>query len=321
MKISIIIPNYNGINYIENCLHALERQTYKSFEIIVIDNASTDGSYEIINNYSCLTKVIQLDKNYGFSKAVNEGIKRADGDYIVLLNNDTEVDKDWLLELVKCIEDDDKIFSCSSMMIRADEREKIDDAGDEYNIFGWSHKRGEGTSIKKYNTNRMVFSSCGGASIYRKKIFDEIGYFDENFFAYMEDVDLSYRARINGYKNVYCSKAIVYHIGSATSGSKYNSFKVKLSARNNIYTVYKNMPLIQLIINLPFLILGFLIKGVFFSIKGLGKEYFNGIIEGFKGLKNIKKTKFRLKNLMNYFIIEFEMIINTFKYVFEKIFV
>lgn len=319
MYISIIIPNYNGRNYISACLDSLFKQSLIPFEIIVVDNASKDESLKIVERYKDV-RLIKLDKNYGFSKAVNKGIKAAKGDYVVLLNNDTEVDKDWLLELVNCIEKDDKIFSCSSKMLRYHERDKIDDAGDEYNILGWAYKRGDGASIEKYNSNEPVFSSCAGAAIYRKKVFEEIGYFDENFFAYMEDVDVSYRAKIKGYKNVYCSRAIVYHIGSATSGSKYNSFKVRLAARNNIYVVYKNMPFIQLVINLPFLLLGFLIKGVFFGLKGFGKDYFNGIIDGFKGLKNIKKTKFKFKNLKNYIAIEIKMIINTFKYVFKKIF-
>lgn len=320
MCISIIIPNYNGFNYLSRCLNSLSSQDFDSFEVIIVENASKDESIRIIEKYKDV-RLIKLDKNYGFSKAVNQGIKIAKGDYVVLLNNDTEVNENWLLELKNCIEKDEKIFSCSSKMLRYNEREKIDDAGDEYNLFGWAHKRGDGALKDKYNKDCYVFSSCGGAAIYRKKVFDEIGYFDDNFFAYMEDVELCYRAKINGYKNVYCSKAIVYHIGSATSGSKYNSFKVRLAARNNIYVIYKNMPFIQFVINLPFLLLGFLIKGVFFSIKGFGKDYFSGIVEGFKGLKKLTKTKFKLKNIKNYFGIQFEMIINAFKYVFEKIFV
>ncbi len=115
------------------------------------------------------------------------------------------------------------------------------------------------------------FTSCAGAAIYRKKIFEKIGYFDEEHFAYLEDIDVGYRARINGYENWYAPKAIVYHIGSGTSGSRYNHFKTRYSSRNNIYLIYKNMPFLQILLNLPFLILGFGMKILFFTQKRNGK--------------------------------------------------
>jgi len=318
MKISIIIPNYNGAKYLSVCLDSLSRQSFKPFEIIIVDNGSIDNSCQLISrNYSHI-KLIRFSKNHGFSKAVNEGIKVAKGKYVVLLNNDTEAQEDWLYNLANCINGDKKIFSCCSKMIQYYNKEKIDDAGDEYTILGWAYKRGDGLDIHKYKYNEEVFSSCAGAAIYRKSIFDKIGYFDEDFFAYMEDVDISYRAKIYGYKNIYCSKAKIFHIGSATSGSKYNSFKVKLAAKNNVYVIIKNMQLLQLFINSPFLILGFLIKIIFFYKKGFGKEYLIGLKEGLKTIKNINKVKFEKKNLLNYIKIEIDMIRNTFKYVFGK---
>lgn len=319
MKISIIIPNYNGKTFLKVCLDSIAKQTFKSYEIIIVDNNSTDGSYEYIQYNYPYVKVIKLSRNYGFSKAVNEGIKASNSEYIVLLNNDTEVDKFWLENLVNCIESDEKIFSCCSKMIRYSERDKIDDAGDEYTILGWAYKRGDGDSIRKYNKHQRVFSSCAGAAIYRRRVFDEIGYFDESFFAYMEDVDISYRANIYGYKNVYCNDALVYHIGSATSGSKYNSFKVKLAARNNIYVAFKNMPVLQLLINLPFLFLGWLIKYLFFYRKGFSNEFLQGTKEAFHGLNNIDKVKYKNKNLNKYFAIQLMMIKSTLKYIFFKL--
>lgn len=319
MKVSVVIPNYNGEKYLKDCLDSLFRQTFRAFEIIIVDNDSKDNSLQLIlKNYNNI-KLLRLLANYGFSKAVNEGIKAAKGEYIVLLNNDTVVDNHWLENLVKCIERDKKIFSCCSKMVRYSKRRTIDDAGDGYNIFGWAYKRGDGVSVNKYCKSQSVFSSCAGAAIYRKDILDKIGYFDEDFFAYMEDVDISFRAKIHGYRNVYCSDAIVYHVGSATSGSKYNSFKVKLAARNNIYVIYKNMPFLMFIINLPFLLLGFIIKGLFFAVKGFGKEYMSGIYEGINGISKIKKIKFQRKHFINYVKIEWEMILNTFRYVFNKL--
>lgn len=272
------------------------QQTFKDFEIVVVDNASKDGSLKFIKKNYPNAKLVSLNKNYGFSKAVNEGIKTSYSDYIVLLNNDTEVERNWLKNLVYCIESDKGIFSCCSKMIRYHEKEKIDDAGDEYTILGWAFKRGDGANVKKYSKNKSVFSSCAGAAIYRRKIFDEIGFFDENFFAYLEDVDISYRAKIYGYKNIYCSDACVYHIGSATSGSRHNEFKVKMAARNNIYLLLKNMPLIQLIVNSPFILLGILIKYLYFCRKGLGKVYLEGLVEAINNRNTIEKVKFKKTN-------------------------
>ncbi|MFL8712013.1 glycosyltransferase family 2 protein [Clostridioides sp. GD02377] len=315
--VDIIIPNYNGSLYLKNCINSLLNQNDCNFNIIVIDNNSQDDTYDWIKAYR---KVVykKLDRNYGFSVAVNEGIMLSKSEYIVLLNNDTEVKSDWVSNLVKVISCDEKIFSVSSKMIRYTEKDIIDDAGDEYNLFGWTLKCGDGKSVKKFNRDREVFSCCAGAAIYRKSILEKIGYFDENFFAYLEDVDICYRAKIYGYKNLYSSKAEVYHIGSATTGSRYNNFKVRLSARNNVYLVYKNMPLAQLIINFPFIFIGFLIKYIFFSQKGFGKIYREGIIEGLKSLKRIEKIGFRFKNLFNYFKIEFLLIINVYKYIIDK---
>ena len=319
MKSSIVIPNYNGEKYIKQCIDSLYTQTFKGFEIIIIDNASTDNSRRIVEASYPEIKLIKNCENYGFSTAVNQGIKSAKGQFVVLLNSDTVVDEYWLENLVNCIDKDDKIFSVCSKMIRYNEKYKIDDAGDEYCILGWAYKRGDGRLISNYNKDKVVFSSCAGAAIYRKSVFEEIGYFDENFFAYLEDVDISYRAKIYGYKNKYCSKARVYHIGSATTGSKYNSFKVKLAARNNIYLLYKNMPIVQMIINLPFLLMGYIVKLMFFIFKGYGKIYLSGTREALNNLKMINKTKFRVKNVINYFRIEIELIRNSFKYVLFKL--
>lgn len=317
--ISIIIPNYNGQNYLKGCLDSLCKQSFREFEIIIVDNASEDGSCEFISENYPDIKLISLTENYGFSRAVNEGIKDSNSNYVVLLNNDVEADVHWLKNLLSCIDKDKNIFSCSSKMINYHNRDLIDDVGDNFNILGWAYKRGEGKSISKFNNESNVFSSCAGAAIYRRKVFDEIGYFDEKFFAYLEDIDISYRAKIHGYRNRYCSDAIIYHVGSATTGSKYNKIKAKLVSRNNIYLIYKNMPIIQILINLPTIFIGIIIKTLFYYKRDLGKEYMYGVIEAFSNLNKVSKNKFKFKYAKNYVEIEVEMIINTFKYIIEKI--
>lgn len=313
-KVSVIIPNYNGNGYLKDCLDSLMHQTYSEFETIIVDNGSTDSSYRWVEEYKDIT-FKRLNQNYGFSRAINEGIYLAEGEYVLLLNNDTILDERFLEEMVIAIEKHPKIFGVSSKMIAYHNHQIMDDAGDEYTILGWTLKRGDGKGVTQYTKDNKVFSACAGAALYRKKVFEEIGYFDEVFFAYMEDVDIGYRARIYGYHNVYCPKAKVYHIGSATSGSRYNAFKVRLAARNNIYVPYKNMPLLQLVINGPFLLLGILIKNLWFSKKGFGNEYREGIKEGFKGCKRLNKVTFHMKNLFYYIHIEILMFINMMKYI------
>lgn len=317
MKISVIIPNYNGEKIIDGCIQSLLQQEYKDFNIIVVDNNSTDESVKIIEEKYPSITLIKNNENLGFAAAVNIGIKASKSDFVALLNNDTEVDTKWLGNLYSVVSKDDKIFSASSKMIRFYERDIIDDAGDQYNLLGWAYKRGDGASVDKFNKNKVVFSTCAGAGLYRRKVFEEIGYFDENFFAYLEDIDVSFRGNIHGYKNVYVNDAIVYHMVSATSGSRHNEFKVKLASRNSIYLIRKNMPLIFTIINLPFLILGIIVKYIFFLRKSLGKEYIEGIMEGIFIKNKVEKTKFKLRNLIYYFIIEGRLIVNTFKMFFK----
>ena len=200
-----------------------------------------------------------------------------------------------------------------SKMLQYHQPDLIDDAGDEYTILTYTQKKGNNTNKEKYNKKREIFSSCAGAALYKKSILKQIGIFDENFFAYVEDIDLAYRAQIQGYKNIYQPKSIVYHYGSATSGSKYNPFKIRLAARNNIYLIYKNYPIPQKIINFIFIFLGFLIKYLVFYKKGQSKPYIEGIKEGLKTRKQLQKTKYETKNIKNYLKIDWKLIINTIK--------
>ena len=298
----------------EPCLKSLSEQTYKNFKILVVDNASSDGSLEYMQEYYPGIEVISLKENYGFSKAVNVGIEHADTPYVILLNNDTTVDPHYVEEMLKAIEQSPRIFSVSSKMIQMYHPELIDSAGDLYTLIGWGVCRGTGRPVSNYTKADEIFTACAGAAIYRRSVFSKIGLFDENHFAYLEDIDIGYRARIYGYKNTYCPTALVYHVGSGTSGSKYNSFKVKLSARNNIYLNYKNMPLLQLILNFIPLFLGYVVKYIFFRRIGFGKDYSSGIKEGIQQAKTQKKVPFKFRHLPNYILIEFELIIHTLSY-------
>jgi GT2 family glycosyltransferase len=308
MDLTVIIPNYNGETVLENCLKSLEHQDC-SFKVIIVDNASIDGSIEIVKKKYPHHKIISNEANLGFTTAINQGIKATDSEYVFLLNNDVQLDSNCIKTLFRAIKSDMNLFAVTPKLIQADDHTKMDDAGDEYTLFGWSKRVGYGKSPELYNKAREPFSACAAASIYRKKVLEEIDYFDENFFAYMEDIDLSYRARLKGYYCYYCPEAVAYHKGSATSGSRYNEFKVRISARNNIYVPYKNMPWPQLLLNGIFLLVGFFIKYLFFHRMGYGRDYIKGLREGLNTLDKIEKA--RSINLKVYWKIEFLLIKNT----------
>ena len=310
MEVSVVIPNFNGIAFLDSVLASLEGQTLNNFEVILVDNGSTDGSCSFVTANYPWVHLIELSENFGFCGAVNAGIRAAKAPYVLLLNNDTEVKEDFVEEMLAAIRRHKNAFSCGARMVQYHDRDKLDDVGNYYCALGWSFARGRGKDIHAYETEDRIFSACAGAAIYRKKILEKIGYFDEEHFAYLEDTDIGYRARIYGYENWYAPKAIVYHVGSGTSGSRYNQFKTRYSSRNNIYLIYKNMPLLQIILNLPFLAVGFLIKFLFFAVKGMGKEYAAGIKNGFSISMKNKKVPFRMKHLPNYCKIQLELWIN-----------
>ena len=313
MEVSVVIPNFNGIAFLDSVLASLEGQTLSNFEVILVDNGSTDGSCSFVTANYPWVHLIELSENFGFCGAVNAGIRAAKAPYVLLLNNDTEVKEDFVEEMLAAIRRHKNAFSCGARMVQYHDRDRLDDVGTYYCALGWSFARGRGKDIHAYETEDKIFSACAGAAIYRKKIIEKIGYFDEEHFAYLEDTDIGYRARIYGYENWYAPKAIVYHVGSGTSGSRYNQFKTRYSSRNNIYLIYKNMPLLQIILNLPFLAVGFLIKLLFFAVKGMGKEYAAGIKNGFSISMKNKKVPFRIKHLPNYCKIQLELWINIIR--------
>lgn len=319
MKTTVVIPNYNGKHFLGDCLTALSKQTQKEFCTFVIDNGSTDGSVDYIKTYFPEVQVIRYKKNYGFCKAVNQGIQMARTPYVLLLNNDTEVETRFVEELEQAMERHPKAFSVSSKMLRFHERDRVDDAGDMYCLVGWQFQRGVAQLEQNFSKEKQVFSACAGAAIYRREVFERIGYFDESHFAYLEDMDIGFRARVYGYENWFCPTARVYHVGSGTTGSKYNTLKVKLSARNSVYMNYKNMPFWMLVINFFPLLMGYLVKWGFFIQKGFGKDYIVGILEGIQKRRNLRKVSFAFSRIWNYIWIEWELIRNCFFYIYEFI--
>lgn len=336
-KVTVVIPNYNGMKFVEECLESVLSQDADtpSFQVIVVDNGSTDGSLEWLSEHysggvlaadesntipdttdkpSIAVTILPQDTNTGFCHAVNVGIEAANTPYILLLNNDTKVKPNFIKSLYRAIEAKPDAFSISAKMLMWDKPELLDDAGDRYCVLGWAYARGKGKAADQYNAPCKIFSACGGAAIYRRSVFDEIGLFDEAHFAYLEDLDIGYRAQIYGYKNYYEPTAEVIHYGSASSGSRYNEWKTGIAAANSVYVIAKNMPLLQWIWNLPFLLVGFFVKFLFFCRKKMGKIYLKGLLQGVK--KSLSKTgrkckiAFKISHLSRYFAIQVQLYMN-----------
>ncbi|RAP52858.1 MAG: glycosyl transferase family 2 [Methanosphaera sp. rholeuAM270] len=305
--VTVAIPNYNNRDLLDNLLGSLKKSISLS-QVIIVDNASEDDSTSLVRQKYPEVTLIENKTNRGFACAVNQAIKLVKTEYVFLLNNDTLLEEDTIISLLKTINISCDIFSVSSKMIQYHNRKLLDDAGDEYTILGWSKRRGYAKDISKYGIDEEVFSACAGAALYRMSVFREIGLFDEAFESYVEDMDLSFRARLHGYKCYYSSDAIVYHVGSAATGSRYNEFKVRISARNNVYLIYKNMSLWMKIVNFLFMALGTIIKYIFFYRKGFGNAYLDGIRVGLATRKKLTRTS---SSFTNYLKVEYMLLKNT----------
>ncbi len=318
-RAAVIIPNLNGRDFLEPCLRSLRSQTVQDFTVVVIDNGSTDDSVSYIREHFPEVRVRAYHQNTGFCHAVNAGIEMTAEPYVILLNNDTECDPYFVEKLIAAMDADPKRFSCGACMLSMQNPSILDDAGDFYTALGWAYARGKDRPARQYAVPGAVFSACAGAAVYRRSMLKKIGLFDEHHFAYLEDLDIGYRARIHGYVNWYEPEAIVKHYGSGSSGSRYNAFKVKHASRNSIYVVYKNMPVWQMILNAPFLAAGFAVKAVYFMRKGFGREYVSGLLTGAAGCRNLHKVPVQSRNFPHYVRIQMELWGSMLRLLREKI--
>lgn len=248
--VSIIIPNWNGQAYLETCLESLKKQTYPDFEVIVVDNGSTDGSVSFLKaKYSSFILLIELPKNTGFDYATNIGITHAKGEFIATLNNDTEADPHWLQELIKGMDYKGQVGMCASKILFFHQRHIIDKVGHLFYPDGQNRGRGCMEEDRgQYDEIEEVFFPDACAALYRKEMLDEVGLFDEDFFAYGDDAELGFRARLFGWKSIYIPAAIVYHIHSGTSGA-YAPDKIFFVERNRLWLALKLLPWPLLLLN------------------------------------------------------------------------
>lgn len=244
--ISVVLLNWNGIKVLEQCLSSLQAQTCGSLEIIVVDNASTDNSVDFVRERFPDVRLVVNEKNLGFGGGNNVGIRASQGRYIMMLNNDTRLEPNCIEELKRGIEKSDRYGACASKILLEYEDNLIDAAGIVVCPDGLSIGRGRLERGDRYDEEAEVFFASDCACLYRREMLEDIGLYDEDFFAYADETDMGWRAQLAGWKCTYNPRAIVYHFHSASSGT-YSPFKAFLVERNRIWVAVKSFPLSLLI--------------------------------------------------------------------------
>lgn len=252
-KVTVIIVNWNGEEFLQQCLAALMQQTVMPHKIIVVDNASSDGSGEIAHQFP-LVQLLTLDRNMGFARGNNLGIHMTsqDSEWIALLNPDAFAEPNWLEELLSAAERNSTFDVFGSKLVKAEEPTVLDGAGDAYHISGLVWRMGHNALTSEApQDDREIFSPCAAAALYRRDALLTCNGFDEDYFCYVEDVDLGFRLRLNGYRSLFVPQSVVYHIGSGTTGGGRSDFATYHGHRNLVWTYIKNMPGILFWLLLP----------------------------------------------------------------------
>jgi GT2 family glycosyltransferase len=286
--IEIVIPNWNGRQLLERCLLSLRAQTVGSFYVTVVDNGSGDGSCEAVVNGFPEVRLLRFDYNSGFSVAVNHGIEHARAPWLLLLNNDMEVAPDCLEQLLLAVDRYPRCDFFALKMLAFHQRDRLDGAGDAVLRGGVGYRLGtQETDREYYRQDRKCFGACAGAALYSRRFFAVCGLFDPNFFAYLEDVDINLRARRLGLCCMYIAGAMVFHIGSASSGSKINPLTVRLSTRNNFLVLMKNFEALLLLRFFPAIVVYQLAWLLFCGKKGMLLPYLHGLREALPRLPRL----------------------------------
>ena len=238
--VSVIIPNWNGVRFLPECLNSLRAQSYPRLEVIVVDNGSTDDSTALIRDNYPEVRLLELRENRGLTGGVNAGAKVAQGEILALLNNDALAHPGWVAALAEVLERNPKAGMVASKMLLYDQPTVINSAGDAFGFDGIPRNRGVWEEDRgQYDHEEWVFGGCGGAVAYRREMWEALGELDEDFFMYCEDVDLNWRAQLAGYRCLYTPQAVVHHRLSATGGGVTASY---FTGRNTIWVLAKDLP-------------------------------------------------------------------------------
>lgn len=301
--VSIIIPNWNGKEHLKKCLCSLENLDYPNYEIILVDGNSSDGSVEFIKENYPQVEIVQNDRNLGFAETNNIGYKKAKGEYILFLNNDTEVEPDFLLILIKKLNEDKDIVGVQPKFLQMDNHEALDCIGDFLTFSGFLYHFGyrKKADNPKYLKTMELFAMKGVAMLFKRSVLEEVGVFDSDFFAYFEETDLCWRMQLAGYKIAYIPESIVYHKGKGTSSKINFSFIDYHSFKNRICSLIKNLEFKSLLKILPIHLCLCVLCGITLVLKGEishGIAIFKAIgwnIANFE--QTLKKRRFVQKNI------------------------
>jgi GT2 family glycosyltransferase len=262
LRASVIIPNWNGAEHLPECLDSLASQTFRDFEVVVVDNGSDDDSLELLERDYAWVRTVRNGSNLGFPAAVNAGIRATSTEYVVLLNNDTRAASDWLEQLITAMDAQSKASFAACKMLHYDPPHPIDSAGDRFSLLrGGGLNVGFGEPAGSHDEPAWIFGACAGAAIYRRSLFEDIGLFDEDFFLVFEDIDFDLRAQVAGHRCLYVPEAVVYHKRGASTDNR-SAVVATRSLRNLIWTAGKNLPPLILVLWMICFVLRVLIEAI-----------------------------------------------------------
>ncbi|TAN64841.1 MAG: glycosyltransferase family 2 protein [Methylobacter sp.] len=297
-NVSVIIVNWNGAEFLNQCLSALMAQTLKPYEIILLDNDSSDGSVDIVQRFS-FVRLIALAQNTGFARGNNLAIEEAsdESEWIALINPDAFAEPHWLEELIAAAQRNPAFDFFASKLLNAGDTSLLDGEGDAYHLSGRVWRLGRGASVmRQADSNREVFSPCAAAALYRRSALCKIGGFDEDYFCYVEDVDLGFRLRLAGYRCLYVPQSVAHHVGSGTTGGRHSHFSVYHGHRNLVWTFIKNMPGILFWMLLPIHILLNIVSIIYFSMHGQGKLILTAKWDAIKGVPKMWRKRLKIQS-------------------------
>lgn len=272
-KVTVVIVNWNGERFLDRCMNALLEQTAKPHEIILLDNASTDGSVEIARRFPAV-RVIALEENTGFAGGNNLAIEAttSKSEWIALINPDAFAASRWLEALLAAAESNSEFDVFGSKLVNASDSSLLDGTGDAFHMSGLMWRTAHGVPVSHLGESECeIFSPCAAAALYRRSALLDVGGFDEDFFCYAEDVDLGFRLRLAGYRCLYVPQSVVHHVGSGTTGGKHSEFSVYHGHRNLVWAFVKNMPGVLFWLLLPLHAALNLVSIVLFALRGQGR--------------------------------------------------
>jgi GT2 family glycosyltransferase len=299
MSITVIIINWNSGELLTECLRRLKAQTVQPERVLVVDNTSADGSLINAGKLAKNVTVLRMNTNLGFAAGNNHALAMCDTEFVATLNPDAFPEIDWLERLLEAAHTHPEVAAFGSRQLCHDNPEVLDGIGDNYHISGlaWRERYGMRQHLRDL-VSQEIFSPCAAAALYRRQVLVDAGGFDEDFFCYLEDVDLGFRLRLSGHKAIYMPDAVVHHVGSASTGGELSDFAVYHGFRNPVWVFIKNMPGILFWLLLPLHIALNLVSILLFSMRGQSgvilkakKDAFLGISRMWRKRHNIQKNR------------------------------